>query len=124
MSFLQIITSDDSEFHVSSDELNCSKFLMRVAGDLFLVTRVNLPSISSEVFKTIHKFMKLRLHNPTDDWLTNFIKECSDLSSLLQASHFFEIDELTAAISESIAQQISKCTTITEVLFYFLISNI
>ena len=120
MTFLQIISSDGAVFNVTLAELSCSKLLKRIAGDLFLVTRIDLDNIDSEVMSDIHKFMKLYSNPPSENWVLDFLEDCSDISKLLQAAHFLEIDELTSIIAEIIAKQIMKCKTVEEVFFFFL----
>lgn len=124
MSFLQVISSDGVVFNISSEELRCSKLLTRIAGDLFLVTKINLDNIPSEVMGNIHRFMKLTVNSPTEGWIKEFLESTeADLCSLLQASHFLEIDQLTKAISESIASQIIECKTVEAVFFNFYFTN-
>lgn len=120
MSFIQVISSDGVIFNISSTELSCSKLLMRIAGDLFLVTKINLDNIPSEVLGNIHRFMKLSVNPPSERWIKDFLEDCAaNLCPLLQASHFLEIDQLTSAISELIASQITECKTVEAVFFIF-----
>lgn len=124
MSFIQVISSDGVVFNISSQELKCSKLLMRIAGELFLVTKIDLDNIPSEVMGNIHRFMKLSVNSPSEGWIKEFLEDCAaDLCPLLQASHFLEIDQLTRAISESIASQIMECKTVESVFFFFFFPN-
>ena len=120
MTLIQVISSDGVVFDISSAELACSKLLMRIAGDLFLVSKIQLDNISSEVMGNIQRFMKLSVNSPSEGWIKEFLEDCAaDLCPLLQASHFLEIDQLTSAISESIARQIIECKTVESVFFSF-----
>ena len=123
MSFVQVRCSDGVEFDLSIEEIACSKLLKEMTGDLLVVTKINLDMIDSSVMANIHKFMKLTVNSP-GEWIDSFIEECAqELTPLLKASHFLEIEPLTEAIAEYIAKQIQQRRTIQSMRDAFGIVN-
>lgn len=124
MSFLQLISADGDIFDVSNNELKCSRLLTKVACDLIVVTKIPFNNISTDNMIFIHKFMKLAANPPGDNWVQNYIADCSaDLCSLLHSAHFLEMDLLTDAITDYIAKKIEKCQTINELRTRLHITN-
>lgn len=123
MSFVQVRCSDGAEFDLSMDEIACSKVLKAMTEDQLVVTKINLDMITSSVMANIHKFMKLTVNSP-GEWIDSFMEECAqELTPLLQASHFLEIDSLTEAIAEFIAKQIQQHGSIASMRDTFGIVN-
>ena len=123
MSFVQVRCCDNVEFDLSIEEIACSKLLKEMTDDLLVVTKINLDMIDSSVMANIHKFMKLTVNSP-GEWIDSFIEECAqELTPLLKASHFLEIDTLTEAITEYIAKQIQQHRTVESMRNAFRIVN-
>jgi hypothetical protein len=120
MSLTAIVCADGTVFHLTNEELKCSKFLAGIAGDLLLVTRVNLDRVPSEIMTIIEQFMKLAVNPPDENWLDNCLDEVRDSwAQLLDAAIYLEIEWLTDRISELIAKQIEQCPTIESVFLSF-----
>jgi hypothetical protein len=76
---LTVVCFDGARFHVTKDEIAFSKLLSRLAGDVFLVPRVDLATVSGDVMAAIHRFMQLAVNLPADDWLDDYLAKALPL---------------------------------------------
>jgi hypothetical protein len=120
MSAVDVVCFEGARFRLTKDELVFSKLLSRLAGDILLVPKVDLATISGDVMAAIHRFMQLAVDPPTDDWLDDYLAGVVPLwCPILQAAQFLEIDVLADGVAGAIAERIQQCNSLQSVCFGF-----